>query len=225
LWLGVAPARPYKLKHYHPLNWRKFIDFGTGTLGDMGVHIFHTAYKALELQAPRWVRAECRPSNGVTHPMSARVEYAFAPTRYTTKSLLWVWHDGAYAPPNGLVEELRLPADTNLPAQGCLIVGEQGSLLLPHGSGPQTFPADLVKSIPRPELEPIDHHAQWVNACLGSGQCGAPFSYGGPLCEALQLGVIACRFPERKLAWKPSRLRISSPRAANAYLDREYRFF
>src|SRR6185369_3897594 len=33
LWLGTAAARPYKKGAYHQSNWRKLIDFGTGTLG------------------------------------------------------------------------------------------------------------------------------------------------------------------------------------------------
>ena len=32
LWLGVAKERPYISGYYHPGNWRKRRDFGTGTL-------------------------------------------------------------------------------------------------------------------------------------------------------------------------------------------------
>ena len=37
LWLGTAADREYKEGVYHPGNWRKLVDFGCGTLGDMGV--------------------------------------------------------------------------------------------------------------------------------------------------------------------------------------------
>ena len=53
LWLGTSPERPYKDKIYHPANWRKLLDYGCGTLGDMGVHIFDTPYTALELDVPK----------------------------------------------------------------------------------------------------------------------------------------------------------------------------
>ena len=49
LWLGVAEERLYREKIFHPGQWRRLLDFGTGTLGDMGVHIFDTPYRALEL--------------------------------------------------------------------------------------------------------------------------------------------------------------------------------
>ena len=46
LWIGTAKMRPFHRRAYHPGNWRKLIDFGTGTLGDMGVHIFDTPLRS-----------------------------------------------------------------------------------------------------------------------------------------------------------------------------------
>jgi predicted dehydrogenase len=42
LWLGPAPWRPYH-RAYVPGDWRRWWDFGTGTLGDMGCHIIDPA--------------------------------------------------------------------------------------------------------------------------------------------------------------------------------------
>ena len=78
LWLGVTPSREYSKDIYHPGNWRKLIDFGTGTLGDMGVHIFDTPYAALELTAPNWVNTTCRPATGIGHPEKNTVVYRVA---------------------------------------------------------------------------------------------------------------------------------------------------
>jgi hypothetical protein len=63
LWLGSAAARPYFDGKYHPKQWRKQLDFGCGTLGDMGVHIINTPYAALKLGHPRSVKVRCRESN------------------------------------------------------------------------------------------------------------------------------------------------------------------
>jgi predicted dehydrogenase len=53
LWLGGCAARPYVGgEYYHPSNWRKRLDFGTGTFGDMGCHIFDPVFEALALTAP-----------------------------------------------------------------------------------------------------------------------------------------------------------------------------
>ena len=51
-WLGVAERRPYLAGYYHPENWRKRIDFGTATFGDMGCHIYDPIFSALQLKAP-----------------------------------------------------------------------------------------------------------------------------------------------------------------------------
>ena len=57
LWLGTAPVRHFTEKVYHPGQWRKILDFGCGTLGDMGIHIFDTPFKSLDLKDPLWVEA------------------------------------------------------------------------------------------------------------------------------------------------------------------------
>jgi predicted dehydrogenase len=37
LWLGPSPSRPYRTG-IAPAFWRGFVDYGTGSLGDMGCH-------------------------------------------------------------------------------------------------------------------------------------------------------------------------------------------
>ena len=62
LWLGVAAERPFIGGYYHPGNWRKRLDFGTGTFGDMGCHILDPVFtvagpdRARRRSAPRAAR-------------------------------------------------------------------------------------------------------------------------------------------------------------------------
>jgi hypothetical protein len=221
LWLGTAKERPYVAGAYQPGVWRKLIDFGAGTLGDMGVHIFDTPYAALALTAPKWAKTSCRPPTGLGHPTKNIVAYEFPPTRFTTDSLLWTWYDGSFAPPSA--EDLSLPPETKLPAQGSLFVGEGGQMLLPHVSEAVLFPEEKFRDYKRPEVENQSHHHQWVDACLGEGKTSASFSYGGPLTEALLLGVVANRFPETKLEWDAANLRVTNLSDANALLRSVYR--
>ncbi|WP_127136175.1 Gfo/Idh/MocA family protein [Flagellimonas oceanensis] len=155
LWLGTSKKRPYKKDMYHPGNWRKLMDYGCGTLGDMGVHIFDTPYNALELDVPRTIMTECRPTNGFGFPEKNTVTYEFPGTQYTGKSLKWIWYDGPGAPE--MHEDLMLPGmemkkdkkankkdensisldagvagENELPEQGAMFVGTKGRLLLPH---------------------------------------------------------------------------------------------
>ena len=64
---------------YHPGNWRKRVGFGTGTLGDMGCHIFSTPIRGVNLYLPieiTWY------GPGAVHgnwPIDAKTEDASSP--------------------------------------------------------------------------------------------------------------------------------------------------
>lgn len=221
LWLGTAAKRPYVNRVYHPGQWRKVVEFGTGTLGDMGVHIFDTPYTALELTAPNWVKTSCRKPTNIGHPEKNLVHYEFPGTQYTTETMVWKWYDGAFAPPKP--ETLGLPKETKLPVQGALFVGEHGHLLLPHIGEPVLMPQEKFADLKRPELTNNNHYHQWVDACRGNGETSMSFSLGGPLTEALLLGVVANRFPDEKLIWDAESMTVTNKPEANKLVRREYR--
>jgi predicted dehydrogenase len=221
LWLGTAKERPFHPRVYHPGMWRKLIDFGTGTLGDMGVHIFDTPYAALELTAPKWAKTTCRKPTGIGHPEKNTVEYEFPGTQYTTESLLWTWFDGNGASDN--VKHPLLPESSRVPSQGSLFVGEEGVLLLPHVAEAQLFPQEKFSGYTPPAVTSGNHYHEWVDACFGETETSASFSYAGPLTEALLLGVVANRFPETKLMWDAAQLKVTNLPEANELLKRTYR--
>ncbi len=51
LFLGVAPDVDYH-PLYHPFNWRGWVDWGQGALGDMGAHLIDHPVWALKLGLP-----------------------------------------------------------------------------------------------------------------------------------------------------------------------------
>src|SRR5436190_5457910 len=84
LWLGVCHERPFIGDGwYHPTNWRKRLDFGTGTFGDMGCHIFDPVFKALALTAPVSVRSEGPAPNEHSWAFDAIIKYVFPGTLFT----------------------------------------------------------------------------------------------------------------------------------------------
>lgn len=222
LWLGTSPERPYKDKIYHPANWRKLLDYGCGTLGDMGVHIFDTPYTALELNVPNTVNTSCRKPTGFGHPEHNVVTYDFPGTKYTTESLKWVWYDGPGAPAKHKV--LELPNNEKLPEQGAVFIGEKGNLLLPHWDYPKLIVNGKYEKIDFPIIEKSDHYHQFVDTCLGKDKCSAPFSYAAKLTESILLGVIANRFPNETLHWDIKKAKFSE-KEANKLLKSKYRKF
>ncbi|MBT8282073.1 MAG: Gfo/Idh/MocA family oxidoreductase [Muriicola sp.] len=238
LWLGTSTSRPYKNQVYHPGNWRKLVDFGCGTLGDMGVHIFDTPYNALQLDVPFTVKNKCRRPNGFGYPEVNSVTYEFPGTPFTTETLKWVWYDGKGAPHSQ--KDLKLPNKDKLPLQGAMFIGEKGKLLLPHfmelprhivngeykeiDVNPFVSSGQIGEPVRNYALEGDKHYHQFVDACLGADKCTAPFSYSARLTETILLGVIAGRFPNKKLHWDSENARFKEEKA-NAYLSGEYRDF
>lgn len=234
LWLGTSPERPYKEGFYHPTNWRKIMDYGCGTLGDMGVHIFDTPYNALELDVPYTIKTDCRPPTGYGFPENNTVTYEFPGTPQTAEKLTWIWSDGPGAPTAH--PDLELPNGEALHDQGAMFMGEKGKLYLPHFMlEPKLIvdgayvPLDVSKynlgtPIRNYASEGPKHYHQFVDACLGKGQTSAPFDYAARLTETILLGTIAGRFPGETLHWDAKAARFAEEKA-NQYLSGEYREF
>lgn len=238
LWLGTSAQRPYKEGVYHPGNWRKLMDYGCGTLGDMGVHIFDTPYNALELDVPKTITNNCRKPTGFGYPENNKVTYEFPGTKHTTDTLKWVWSDGPGAP--GDHEDLKLPDGEKLHDQGAMFMGEKGNLYLPHFMIlPKLIVDGKYKELDLSTIKASDglgevireyssegkkHYHQFVDACLGKGKTSAPFSYASRLTETILLGVIAGRFPNQTLHWDNATARFAEAEA-NQYLDAPYRDF
>src|SRR5690606_11415312 len=92
LWLGPAPKRPYH-PIYVPFNWRGWLDFGTGALGDMGCHHFDPVFRALKLNAPDKVHASTSEMLDETFPKASIVHYDF-PEREGMPPVRVSWYDG-----------------------------------------------------------------------------------------------------------------------------------
>ncbi len=234
LWLGVAPQRPYVDRAYAPFAWRGFLDFGDGALGDMGCHIIDPPYTALKLTSPTSILVEGPGCTKEMFPSWETIHYEFPGTEYTVgKTLMLHWYDGkrpkdgsgggeliANKPADSLVP---LGKDRHLPEEGSIFVGESGSIILPHIGGPQLLPREKFLAYKRPKLPGHDHYVQWVNACLGKGKASASFDFSGPLTETVLLGVLASRYPGKKLQWDAADLRLTNLPEANEQVRVAYR--
>ncbi|MBM3884074.1 MAG: Gfo/Idh/MocA family oxidoreductase [Verrucomicrobia bacterium] len=222
LWLGVAAERPFiGGGYYHPGNWRKRLDFGTGTFGDMGCHIYDPVFKALALTAPLSVRSEGPAPNRWNWSVNAIIHYVFPGTPYTEGNTVKVtWYDGDERPAKDI---LALLGELSAPDQGSIFIGTKGVLLLPHIGPPQLLPEKQFETYPVPRQPSDDHWRQWVNACRGQGQASASFDYSGPLTESVLLGGVATHFPKTTLEWDVRAVKFSNVAEANQYVRRPYR--
>jgi len=220
-WIGVARPEPYIQGHCHPGNWRKRLEFGTGTFGDMGCHIYDPVFGALGVGSPLTVRAEGPAPNDHSYAINAKVIYVFPGTPYTeSKTVRVTWYDGDERPPQ---EVVALIEGAKLPGTGSIFLGAKGVMLLPHFTFASFFPSRDFADYRLPQLEPHDHYHQWVDAILGKDKPSAGFDYSGPLSETVLLGSVATRFPQTTLEWDARRLRFRNLPQANQHLKRKYR--
>jgi hypothetical protein len=217
----VATPRPYIKEVYHPVNWRKRLDFGTATFGDMGCHIFDPVFDSLGLAAPLSVRSEGPAPNRQSWAINSIIHYVFPGNALTEGKTLPVnWYDGDERPPRDVQ---ALLGARPMPGQGSIFIGTKGSVLLPHIGMPVLLPEDRFKGYELPKAESTNHYHQFVDAVLGNAKTSAPFDYAGPLTEAVLLGPLATRFPKTTLEWDSARLRFRNSAEATALVRRKYR--
>jgi predicted dehydrogenase len=216
LWLGPAPNRPYH-PCYLPANWRRWWDFGNGTLGDMACHLMDLPYWALDLKHPLSVEAQGPAVHPETCPLALVVHYEY-PARGNQPAVKLTWYDGSNRPP--LLKEKGLPEL----GMGVLFVGSEGMILADYGRC-ELYPKEKFANFKRPAPsipESIGHHKEWIAACKGQGVALCNFDYAGPLSEAVLLGTVAYRVG-KKLQWDPAALKATNCPEADKYLKREYR--
>ena len=222
-WLGVSSVRPFKRQVYHPSQWRRRVGFGTGTLGDMGCHIYSPPYRALNLTSPIAVTASGPAPTAESWATRARVKLTYPGTEYTANQTVDVWwYDGGELPPDAI----REPIGARFPEQGSVVVGTGGMIVLPHMTAdPFVLPESKMASLPTFDLADRDHYAEFLDVILGGGKekCSANFDYAGPLTESVIIGNVAARFPGETLKFEAKSLTFPEKPEANQYLTRTYR--
>ncbi|UNY99590.1 Gfo/Idh/MocA family oxidoreductase [Zhouia spongiae] len=253
LWLGPASMRPYN-SAYLPFKWRGFWDFGTGALGDMGCHIMETPFKTLGLGYPYEAEASCttvwsgdfvEADYNSTCPPSSVVRLKFKNDRHGDVALNW--YDGGIMPdiPDHIVDGETIG---NVDG-GSVFYGEKGILvtdtysrnprfLKNYTPGAITYPPETLKRVNG------THADNFVDGCLKGTETSSPFSYAGPLTEAVLMGNLAIKafqhkvlkkgkkptdwapysYPgRRKLKWDGEKMLVTNFDEANNWVKGNYR--
>ena len=229
LWIGPVPFRPYTPLWVH-WNWRGWMHFGTGTVGDWFCHVIDPSYWALNLDAPTSVCAEVadyEPSkHGLTYPPAAKITFEF-PARNDRGAVKLVWHDGNFKIP----KPQDFPKEENVPGIGAILFGEKGMIVHgSHGAGGCRLVPDKVmdaytgKNTPTQKIPRVKNHAwDWLEAIRKGKQAGSNFDYGAPLTQVALLGAIAIRYPGQVLKWDEKAVRFTNNNEANQLVNPPYR--
>lgn len=238
VWLGPATVDWGYNPDYAHFNWRGWVPFGVGALGDMGAHLIDFPFWALEPGLP--TRVETRhtlwggdtdywdgkpPAELTSYPLAMVSHYEFGnakggPIRMT-------WYDGGLMPPT----PRNLPAGLKMdPGGGVLFVGDRGMLMhetygenpVLIGDGLEERAAAVPQSLPRIQGGREGHEMNWIRAIRGEEAISCPFSYAVPLNETMVLGVVAMR-AEQPIDYDGAAGRVTNSDEANRYLGRAYR--
>ncbi|HEY1925400.1 MAG TPA: Gfo/Idh/MocA family oxidoreductase [Candidatus Acidoferrum sp.] len=226
LFLGVAPEVAYH-PIYHPFNWRGWVDWGMGAIGDMGAHLIDHSMWALDLGYPTTIETISTPFNGASYPLATQTYYEFPAREATTARAAMppvklTWYDGGLLPP----KPVELPDNEQLnKGGGALLVGTKGKLLHDtYGLRPRLLPTSLHASVGKPpqklaRIPGEDHEMNWVGAAKATTQASSPFEYAAKLTEVMLLGVVALR-AGRKIEYDGAAMRVTNVAAANDFLQR-----
>jgi predicted dehydrogenase len=246
-WIGPAPMRPYKQGVYHSFNWRGWVDFGTGALGDMACHTTNMPVMALKLWDPIAVTAVRNPGifQNETYPGSSELKFEF-PEREGLPACTFHWYDGGNLPsdevlnqlPKSFLERVAEQRKGGQKTSGAVLLGTKGVLFSPDDYGakyfllPENKFADYkppAQTLPRiPFKGGGDQRQKWefVSTIKGEYEPGtmSNFGYAGRLTETILVGNLAMRAGEgQRIEWDPKTMTSPNVQSVNQYTFREYR--
>ncbi|MCA9157732.1 MAG: Gfo/Idh/MocA family oxidoreductase [Planctomycetales bacterium] len=249
-WIGPAPMRPFKEKIYHSFNWRGWLDFGTGALGDMACHTTNMPVMAINLWDPIAVTAI--KNSGIVdneqYPSTSSLKFEF-PERDGLAATDLYWYDGGNLPPDEILEQLpasfqQRVADwragkTDRKTSGAVLVGTEGIIFSPDDYGARY---DVIRngkvtkdytipeqSLPRVPFEGgTDERQKWefVKSITGEHKAGtmSNFGYAGRLTETMLVGILALRGETgKRYEWDAKQLKCTNDDSVNQFVSREYR--
>ncbi|MSU50053.1 MAG: Gfo/Idh/MocA family oxidoreductase [Opitutus sp.] len=224
LWRGPSPVRPYR-SCLLPEHWRGYVEYGSGSLGDMGIHMMDSLLYGLDLPPPVSIEAITSKLYPKTFPRSTVVTYKF-PARGDQPPVEFKWFDGGLLPPRP--PEVPVAEWKPSPGGGTIIYGDKGTLWVgSHSGSPRLLPESRMKelrpSLPAKTIPRIvgGPHREWADAIRGGPPCGSQFDYAAPITELVLLGVVAIRAQSR-IEWDSAAGKITNIPDANRLLGPGY---
>ena len=203
LWLGPAPIRPFESTRFH-YDWRWFWDYGTGELGNWGVHMLDVARWGLDVELPSRIAA----SGG---------KYCFRDDQETPDTLVVQYS----FPEKTIVWEHRQWSDHGIEGRSAAVAfyGEHGTLIVDRGGWKVYDSRQARTSDTSDQLRP--HLRNFVD-CIKSRQTPiADIVTGATSAVLCHLGNVAYRL-NREVQFDPALLTFHDDQA-NTLLHRTYR--
>ncbi|MBY0528292.1 MAG: Gfo/Idh/MocA family oxidoreductase [Gemmataceae bacterium] len=209
LWLGPAAERPFNPNRFH-YEWHWNWDYGTGELGNNGIHYLDSVRMILGLDAPTRVSSD----GGI---------YLLQDDRQTPDTQLATFDFGSTC----VTWEHRIWAKTGIEGQasGLVIYGEKGTMVFDgkDGTGWRIIDGDKDKpASDKASKFDREHFQNFVDSVRTGKKCVADVEEGHKSTRLCHLGNIAYRLG-RPIKFDEKTETIVGDAEANKLLGREYR--
>ena len=221
MWLGSAPRRPFNPNRFHD-NWRWFFDYGTGDLGNDGVHRLDMAFAALNAAS----EAQGDGPLGLPAAVYASGNKWYFDDAQEFPDTMQVNYEYGGKKPKLLTYEMRIWAPYHMlgESEGAALFGDQGYIVLGNSGWKAYGPGNkLVREVPGDSHEAP--HVQDFIDCIKSRR--KPYcdleTVGHPASVLCHAGNISARIG-RKLILDAKTETFVGDKEANALRGRtEYR--
>ncbi len=215
LWLGPAPAVPFQANRFH-YGWHWWYDFGTGDMGNDGIH---------EIDIARWgLGVDTHPSRiaALGGKLYFDDDQQFPDTQY----VVFEWPAEKVGDRRELLFEMRIwsPYKQEGHENGNAFYGTDGMLVLGKATGWQLFgPKNQPREAVKGSLSGGTAHHRNFLECIQSGdKPNADIEIGHLSSSLCHLGNIACRVG-RQLSFDPAHEQIIGDDEAHRLVGRSYR--
>lgn len=233
----------------HPHDWHSWIDYGNGSIGNMGMHIMDCAYTALDLWKTSPDRVDVLDVKW-GHPGAWALRDSFDfhfPSRGTFGPVTLHWRDGMKDGvvmdepwmdgglnmcrkreftnfPEELVElEKKYGVKNPIPKTGTVFVGTEGMMYEEFHSIVRFYPENgkfRDVNVDRMAYQGERIVYEFFDALRGKGRCSDSFEYAVPLCKGTMLGNMAAFAGKGSFRWNGC---VASNPAAQAHYGMAYR--
>ncbi len=144
MWLGSAPKRPFNPRRFHG-NWRWFYDYGTGDLGNDGVHRLDMAFAMLNAASEAQGDEPCR----LPRKISAIGGKLYFDDMQEFPDTLQVNYEYAGQVPKILTYEMRIWAPYHMfgESEGSAVYGDKGYIVVGNGRWRAYNRSGMVKEV------------------------------------------------------------------------------
>lgn len=223
MWMGPAPLRPFNVNRFHG-RWRWFYDYGTGDLGNDGVHRLDMAVAVFNAA----LEASGEPSLGLPHTISASGGKCYFDDAQEFPDTLQVNYEfgGAGLQKKLLTYEMRVWAPYSYlgEAEGSAVFGDKGYMIIGNEGWVAYGPRNQELARGAGDSSEVPHVANFVQ-CIKSRQkpaCDLE-TVGHPASVLCHAGNIAARVGRTLQLDASNETFIDDPEANSLRSRREYR--